>query len=93
MVSSWLIGAMSKDLAESFISSKSSRLLWLKICERYDVTNGTKLFQLQQSVYNLKQGHDTIDIFYGKMQKLWDELDEFSVIKGCTCTHCTCDVE
>lgn len=28
------------------------------------------LFQLQQSVYNLKLGHDTIDVFYCLMQFL-----------------------
>lgn len=85
MVSSWIIGVMSKELVETFISSKSSRLLRKSICARYDVTNGTNLFQIQQSVYHMKQGHDTVDVFYGKMQKLWDELDEFAIVNDCTC--------
>lgn len=93
LVAAWILGAMSKEFVDSFISAKSARILWKNICERYDITNGTKLYTLKKNVYQLKQGHDSIDIFYGKLKKYWDELDDFDSIRGCTCGNCTCDVE
>lgn len=55
---------------------------------RYDQTNGTKLYQIKKEINDLSQGSLDITGYYTKM-KLWEELSNLSAKNQCTC-HCTC---
>lgn len=62
---------------------------WKELEDRYDQTNGAKLYQIQKEIDDLSQGSLDIIGYYTKMKKLWEELSNLSAKNQCTC-HCTC---
>ncbi|KAK4714000.1 hypothetical protein R3W88_019907 [Solanum pinnatisectum] len=47
--------------------------------DRYDQTNGVKLYQIQKEINDLSQGILDITGYYTKMKKLWKELSSLNV--------------
>ncbi|XP_033513294.1 uncharacterized protein [Nicotiana tomentosiformis] len=57
----------------------------MELEDRYDQTNGAKLYQLEREINDLSQGTLDITGYYTKMKKLWEELNtlnEFSQSYG-----------
>nr|XP_009772676.1 PREDICTED: uncharacterized protein LOC104223020 [Nicotiana sylvestris] len=63
--------------------------LWRELEDRYDQTNGTKLYQIQKEINDLSQGSLDITSYYTKMKKLWEELNTLIAKSHCTC-NCSC---
>ncbi|XP_019240230.1 PREDICTED: uncharacterized protein LOC109220227 [Nicotiana attenuata] len=57
--------------------------------DRYDRTNGAKLYQLHKEINDLSQGNLDITGYYTKMKKLWEELNTLNIHAKCDC-KCTC---
>ncbi|XP_075091973.1 uncharacterized protein LOC142172099 [Nicotiana tabacum] len=89
MVTSWILNSLSKDLADSLQYVKDAEELWQELEDRYDQTNGAKLYQLQKEINDLTQGSLDITGYYTKMKKLWEELNILNINARCTC-NCTC---
>ena len=68
---------------------KNSSELWKKLEDRYDQTNGAKLYQIQKEIDDLTQGTLDITVCYTRLKKLWEELNTLNAKSICTCT-CTC---
>nr|XP_016452318.1 PREDICTED: uncharacterized protein LOC107776883 [Nicotiana tabacum] len=86
MVTSWILNFLSKDLADSLQYVSDVKELWQELEDRYDQTNGAKLYQLQKEINDLSQGTLDITGYYTKMKKLWEELNAHA---QCSC-QCTC---
>ncbi|KAF7840478.1 uncharacterized protein G2W53_002776 [Senna tora] len=89
MVKAWVRNSIERNLAETFMFCRTSRELWMQIEERYGVKSGPKFYQLQQELASLKQGNDTVTIFYNKIHKYWDELHRLRPTPRCVCAKCT----
>ncbi|XP_019241958.1 PREDICTED: uncharacterized protein LOC109221994 [Nicotiana attenuata] len=61
----------------------------MELEDRYDQTNGAKLYQLQKEISDLSQGTLDITGYYTKMKNLWEELNTLNAHVQCNCT-CTC---
>ncbi|XP_015086965.1 uncharacterized protein LOC107030077 [Solanum pennellii] len=85
MVTSWILNSMSKDLRDSLQYFDNARELWDELEDRYDQTNGAKLYQLQQEINDLSQGNLDITGYYTKIRKLWEELNNLDTNSQCTC--------
>ncbi|XP_075091815.1 uncharacterized protein LOC142171976 [Nicotiana tabacum] len=81
--------ADSKDIADSLQYVNDAKELWQKLEDRYDQTNGAKMYQLQKEINDLTQGSLDITGYYTKMKKLWEELQTLSANTQCNC-QCTC---
>ncbi|KAF7825622.1 NADPH-dependent aldo-keto reductase, chloroplastic-like [Senna tora] len=91
MVKSWVRNSIAKDMVETFMFCKTARELWKEIEERYGVKSGPKFFQLQQDLAALRQGSDSVTIYYNKIHRLWDELHRLRPTPRCICGKCSCD--
>ncbi|XP_070049340.1 uncharacterized protein [Nicotiana tomentosiformis] len=89
MVTSWILNSLSKYLADSLQYVRDAKELWQELEDRYDQTNGAKLYQLQKEISDLSQGTLDITGYYTKMKKLWEELNTLNAHAQCNCT-CTC---
>ncbi|XP_074289882.1 uncharacterized protein LOC141615413 [Silene latifolia] len=59
----------------------------------FSVGNGLKLHRTKGLIMACKQGdNETITEYYGRLKKLWDELDKFDRQPICTCGGCKCDL-
>ncbi|XP_015072753.1 uncharacterized protein LOC107016969 [Solanum pennellii] len=89
MVTSWILNSLSKDIADSVEYVFDSLELWNELKDRYDQTNGAKLYQIQKEINDLSRGSLDITSYYTKMKKLWEELNNLCVKNQCSCL-CTC---
>ncbi|XP_070053701.1 uncharacterized protein [Nicotiana tomentosiformis] len=70
MVTSWILNSLSKDLADSLQYVNDAKEIWQELEDRYDQTNGAKLYQLQKEISDLSQGTLDITGYYTKMKTL-----------------------
>ena len=89
MVTSWILNSLTKEIADSVEYVNNSCELWKELEDRYDQTNGAKLYQIQKEIDDLTQGTLDITVYYTKLKKLWEELNTLNTKSVCTCT-CIC---
>ncbi|XP_015165562.1 uncharacterized protein [Solanum tuberosum] len=89
MVTLWILNSLSKDLADSLQYVNNAKELWDELANRYDQTNGAKLFQLHQKINDLAQGNLDITGYYTRLRRLWEELSTLDANTQCTCL-CNC---
>nr|XP_009773486.1 PREDICTED: uncharacterized protein LOC104223712 [Nicotiana sylvestris] len=85
MVLSWILNALSKDIADSVIYSKIAKELWVSLEQRFGKSNGAKLYHLQKELSGLVQSNSNIVGYFTKLKQLWDKLDALNVIISCSC--------
>ncbi|XP_049410341.1 uncharacterized protein LOC125873447 [Solanum stenotomum] len=56
MVTSWILNSLSKEISDSVEYVNNSVKLWKELEDRYDQTNGAKLYQMQKEINDLTQG-------------------------------------
>jgi len=89
MVTSWILNSLSPDLRDSLQYVNNAKELWEELEDRYDQTNGCKLYQLQKEINDLVQGTLDVTGYYTKMKKLWEEMNTIDVNSQCSCV-CIC---
>ncbi|XP_019242331.1 PREDICTED: uncharacterized protein LOC109222426, partial [Nicotiana attenuata] len=89
MVTSWILNSLSKEISDSVEYVSDSVELWRELEDRYDQTNGAKLYQIQKEINDLVQGSLDITTYYTRMKRLWEELSNLNARSQCTCA-CTC---
>ncbi|KAL3377397.1 hypothetical protein AABB24_003680 [Solanum stoloniferum] len=89
MVTSWILNSLSKEISDIVEYVNNSIELWKELEDRYDQTNGAKLYQIQKKIDDLTQCVLDIIVYYTKMKKLWEELSTLNTKSLCTCI-CTC---
>ncbi|KAH0692446.1 hypothetical protein KY285_019543 [Solanum tuberosum] len=89
IVTSWILNSLSKEIADSVEFVMSSAELWRELEDRYEQTNGAKLYQIQREINDLSQGSLDITGYYTKLKKLWEELSTLNVTAQCNCA-CNC---
>ncbi|XP_055814416.1 uncharacterized protein LOC129884069 [Solanum dulcamara] len=90
MIICWISNTLSKDIADSVMSSKTAKELWDSLEQRFGKSSGAKIYHLQKELTSLIQGNSDIAGYFTKLKRLWDELDGINVIVCCSC-KCTCD--
>ncbi|XP_019256319.1 PREDICTED: uncharacterized protein LOC109234709 [Nicotiana attenuata] len=70
MVTSWILNSLTKEIADSVEYVADAAKLWKELEDRYDQTNGTKLYRIQKEINDLSQGAHDITGYYTKMKKL-----------------------
>ncbi|KAH0710706.1 hypothetical protein KY284_012133 [Solanum tuberosum] len=89
MVMSWILNSLGRDIAYSVEYVSDALELWTELVDRYDQTNGAKLYQTQKEINDLSQGILDITTYYTCMKKLWEELNNLCVLSQCNCV-CIC---
>ncbi|XP_075076653.1 uncharacterized protein LOC142163282 [Nicotiana tabacum] len=68
---------------------KDAKELMQELEDRYDQTNGAKLYKLQKEISDVSQGALDITGYYTKIKRLWEELNTLNTHAQCNCTY-TC---
>lgn len=67
-----------------------------KLCEslqrRFSVKNDVRVHQLRESINTCLQNGQTVIEYYGRLTKLWEELDNLRTMRPCTC-EASADIE
>jgi hypothetical protein len=85
MIVSWIHNSVSPSVKSSFILVDNAYEIWNKLCERLTQQNGPQIFQLKGALANLTQGNDLVNVYYGKLKTIWDELPLHCLMPECSC--------
>lgn len=88
MVISWILNSVSKEISGSVIYLKTADAIWKELKERFQQSNGPRIFQLKRDIMQLTQNQDTVSTYYTKLKVLWEELSNYNL--HCKCGHCVC---
>ena len=69
MIMSWLLNSIAKNMRESFLYFPSSHAIWSELERRFGVTSGPRLLQIQREMMSIKQGNDSVTVYYGRLHK------------------------
>ncbi|GMJ05093.1 hypothetical protein HRI_004178500 [Hibiscus trionum] len=88
LVNSWLLNAVSKEIAASLLYHSTAAEIWKDLEDRFQQMNGPRLFHLRKKIGELVQGTSSVTVYYTQLKILWDEL--MSAKSVCSCSTCTC---
>ncbi|XP_016466894.2 uncharacterized protein LOC107789570 [Nicotiana tabacum] len=64
----WILNALSKDIVDSMIYSKTAKELWDSLEQRFGKSNGAKLYHLQKELSRIAQGNNDIAGYFTKLK-------------------------
>ncbi|KAF7811393.1 uncharacterized protein G2W53_032369 [Senna tora] len=92
MIKSWIKNFIQEEIADNFVFALTSKALWDILEERFSVNNAPQLYHVQKQTNLVRQGGDSVTVYYNKLHRCWDELDRMKPTSTCTCGKCTCDL-
>lgn len=84
----WILNSVSKEICASIIYSESTSEIWSDLRERFQQSNGPRIFQLRRELANHTQAQSSVSSYFTKLKTLWEEQSNFRPI--CSCGKCTC---
>ena len=90
LVITWLLYNLDETIAKSVQYFPTARELWEDLEDRYGCTSISQVYALEQQLFELTQGSDSVSVFFTKMKTLWEGLNDASPLLYCTCNKCTC---
>ncbi|XP_071906222.1 uncharacterized protein [Coffea arabica] len=91
MIVSWISNTIEPGLRSTISYKETAKELWDDIQQRFSVRNGVRVHQLKTEVANCKQNGDSIMAYYGRLKKLWDDLNDYDPMPTCSCNGCKCN--
>ncbi|XP_075491094.1 uncharacterized protein LOC142529437 [Primulina tabacum] len=89
IVISWLLNSVSKDISASILFANSAEDIWNDLRDRFQQSNGPRIFQLRRDLITLRQDQDPVSVYFTKIKAIWEELNHFRPM--CSCGKCSCD--
>ncbi|XP_019427180.1 PREDICTED: uncharacterized protein LOC109335501 [Lupinus angustifolius] len=87
LVVSWLTQSIDASIVQSILWMETATEIWQDLHERYYQGDAYRISQLLCEIYTYKQGNLSIAAYHNHIKGLWQELDNFRPIPGCSCTH------
>ncbi|XP_073030872.1 uncharacterized protein [Primulina eburnea] len=88
IVISWLLNSVSKDISASILFAESAKEIWTDLQDRFQQSNGPRIFQLRRDLITLRQDQDPVSVYFTKIKAIWEELNHFRPM--CNCGKCSC---
>ena len=88
VVISWILNSVSKEISASVIFSETAAEIWFDLKDRFQQSNGPRVFQLRRDLINLVQDQSSVSVYFTKLKSLWEELSVYRPV--CSCNRCTC---
>ncbi|VFQ99540.1 unnamed protein product [Cuscuta campestris] len=85
MITSWILNALTKEIADSVLYANSVCEIWTELEERYGQSNGVKLYQLQKEMVSVAQAVEAL-LKYEQDQRLVQFImglnSDYNAIRG-----------
>ncbi|CAL1402055.1 unnamed protein product [Linum trigynum] len=88
---SWIQRSVNPTIAESILYVTTSVSAWTELREQFSQGDSFRIADLQEAIFNLKQGTMSVSQYYSKQRSLWDQLANYRFIPDCDCgisCHC-----
>lgn len=85
MIVGWIRTSIDPKGRSTVTHVPDAHKLWETLSFRFTVKNGARIHQLQEEITNCKQDGKSVFDFYGRLTKLWEELQKLKTTRTCTC--------
>lgn len=93
MLVSWITNTLDPSVRATIGEYDDAHLLWNNLKNRFCVVSGTRICQLKMFLGDCKQGKtDSVAVYFGRIAKIWDELNTYITVPACSCGTCTCNI-
>ncbi|KAK4260423.1 hypothetical protein QN277_003540 [Acacia crassicarpa] len=86
MVLTWIFGSISPSIAQSVIWLNQVVDVWNDLKERFSQSNALRVAELQDELFQIRQGDLSVSDYFTKVKIIWDELLNFRPIADCSCS-------
>ena len=90
MIIGWIYSSIEPKLRPSISLVDSAKAMWASLQRRFSVNDDTRLHQLLADITACKQDGDTVEIFYGRLKVMWDDLADLDKGFTCCCENAEC---
>ncbi|GAU25202.1 hypothetical protein TSUD_151020 [Trifolium subterraneum] len=91
MIMPWLGNAVEAEISQSVLWMNTASEIWQDLKERF-YQDIFRISDIQEEIYTLKQGDNSISTYYTKMKKMWKEHDNFRPVPISNCVHNYVDI-
>ncbi|XP_062114407.1 uncharacterized protein LOC133825492 [Humulus lupulus] len=85
LVISWMLHAITPDIADSIMYMESASAIWDELQERFHQKNAPRIFEAKRCMQILTQGSNDVTTYYTRKKALWDQIQEYRPTPVCTC--------
>lgn len=85
MIVGWIRMSIDAKVRSTVTFVPDAHKLWETLRLRFSVKNETRVHQLQDAITNCKQDGQSVLEYYGRLTKLWEELQNLKTTRPCTC--------
>ncbi|XP_062094173.1 uncharacterized protein LOC133800236 [Humulus lupulus] len=85
LVISWILHAISSEIADSVMYLDNAARIWFELQERYHQKNAPRVFEAKRSMQALVQGSNSVTTYFTKLKSFWDLIQEFRPQPVCSC--------
>lgn len=89
MIIGWIYSSVEVKLRPSISLVDNVKAMWESLKRWFSVSDDTRIHQLHANITSCKQNGETVEVYFGKLKVLWDDLANFD--KGFSC--CSGDLE
>ncbi|KAL9818192.1 putative retrotransposon gag domain, retrotransposon Copia-like protein [Arabidopsis thaliana] len=89
---SWIKMSIDPSLRSSISHRDVAKDLWDTLKKRFSVTNGPRIQQLKSELACCKQRGLAIEAYFGKLNRIWDNMAHYRPLRVCKCGKCDCDL-
>ncbi|XP_072080878.1 uncharacterized protein [Arachis hypogaea] len=82
---SWLFHSLSPSITQSVVYFSTASSVWTDLKERFFQSDILRIAELQEEIYALRQGNQSVTEFYTSLKTLWEELDNSRLLSVCNC--------
>ncbi|XP_010526766.2 PREDICTED: uncharacterized protein LOC104804236 [Tarenaya hassleriana] len=92
LIVSWIKNTLEPSLRSDVVHREFARDLWDYLKRRFGMTSAPRLLRLRSELVNCRQKGMSVESYFGKLTKLWDDLATLRPLKTCRCGFCTCNI-
>lgn len=85
MIVGWIRTSIDPKVRSTVTYVPEASKLWETLKFRFSVKNGARMHQIQDEITNCRQDGQPVLHYYGRLSKLWEELQNLKTARLCTC--------
>ena len=91
MIIGWIYSSIEPNLRTSISLVSDVSVMWSDLKARFPTRDDTCVHQLRADISACKRDGQTVEVYYGKLKVLWDDLSGFNGSFNCGCGQDRCE--
>ncbi|XP_010513388.1 PREDICTED: uncharacterized protein LOC104789378 [Camelina sativa] len=84
MIVGWIRTSIDPKIRFTVTFVLEAHKLWDNLQHRFSVKSGVRIHQLRNKINNCRQNGQTVQEFFGRPSKLWEDLDTLKITRSCS---------